>query len=86
MSSVQSELFHHLLVNLQATRGIDNQDIVVLLPRLLEGRAGNVHGIRTASHREDRDTDLFTVHAQLFDGRRAVHVAGREQRSVSLRL
>ena len=80
------ELLHHLLVNLQTTRGIDNQDIVVILPRLLEGRAGNVYGIRAASHREDRDADLFTVHAQLFNGRRAVHVAGREQRSVSLRL
>ena len=58
----------------------------MVLTRLLKGRTGNVYGVRAASHRKDRDAHFLAVHAQLFDCRRSVYVAGREQRSVSLRL
>ena len=82
-------LRHHLGVDTEAARGVDDDDVVELALGLLDRCPG--HGDRVADAvaglgREDGDADLVAVDLQLLDGVRALQVAGDQHRRLALLL
>ena len=60
--------------------GIQDNDISVVLPGILNGCSGDVHRILLVSHGKYRNSLLLAVDLQLLDGCRTVNVAGYQKR------
>ena len=81
-----AELLHELLIDLQAARRIDDDDIAGMRLRIINRVLRDRHCIRTLLHREHGDVELLAEDLQLRDGRRAVDVRRDEQRALALLL
>ena len=68
-------LLHHRLVDGQTARRIDDDHVVAVLTRMLDGVLGNLHRIAVSLLGVDLDANLAAEHLQLVDGRRTVDVA-----------
>ena len=78
-------LLHHLLVDLQATGGIDNDHVAHIVDSLANRTAGNLDRV-FAITAEDRHTDLAAQGGELIGCSGTVHVARGEQRTTTLLL
>ena len=81
-------LLHQLGVDAEAAGGVDDDDVVLHAPGVLDRRAGDRDRVADAAARlgrEDVDAGLLADDLQLLDGVRALQVAGDEQRRVALR-
>ena len=74
-----SDFFHHRFVDRQAAGRIDEQNVVVMPLRPVDGIACDVHGFVGWSGGEKVDTGLSGDRFQLLDGGGAIHVAGNDQ-------
>ena len=82
-------LRHHLLVDAEAARGVDDHDVVQRPARLVERLPRHGDGIADAAARfrsVHRDARLPPDHLQLVHGVRPLQVGGHEQRRVALLL
>ena len=77
------ELVHELFVYVQAARRVEEDEVAAELLRVGYAGLGYLHGVALA-HLEDGDAQLLAHGLQLLYGRRAVHVAGHEQRALAL--
>ena len=68
---------------MQPAGGVEDDDVVAVVLGVAQGFFGDLHRV-ALTHLKDRDPGLFAHHLQLFDGRRAVDVAGHQQRAVPL--
>ena len=91
-------LAHQLLVDAEAARGVDDDDVEVLGPGLGEAGGGDRDGVAGGRRvvraprrcrrvrREDRNAGAFADDLQLVDRAGALQVAGHQQRRVALAL
>jgi hypothetical protein len=90
-------LLHHLGVHAQAARGVDDDDVVLPVPREPEAVPGDRHrvaraggggagGRRPRVRREDGDAGALADDLELVDGVGALQVAGDEEGGVPLLL
>ena len=77
---------HHVVIDMQAARRIDQYDVDVLPARMIDGCAGNLGRILVLAARVEFGADLGCEHLQLIDGRGAVHVTADQQRFFLLAL
>jgi hypothetical protein len=73
-----TELLHHLLVDVEPARRVDDDDVTPLSAGLLETLRGNRNRIALASLCIDGDLDLLSELLQLVDRSRSLKVAGDE--------
>ena len=78
-----AQLIHELLIHMQSAGGIQNHDVVAVVLCVGDGLLGDDLGLFGA-HGEHRNTRLLAHHLQLIDGRRAVDIAGHQQRAMAL--
>ncbi len=77
----RAELFHQRLVDVQPARGVEDDDVLALAPRLVDSRG---HRLDRIGRREDRDLELAAQLLELLDGGRAGEVGGDERGRVPL--
>ena len=80
-------LLHEGLVDTEATRGVNDDDVVELALRLLDRGAGDVDGVAAAVAGlggEDGHADALTVDLELLDGVGALQVCRDQQRGLVL--
>ena len=77
------ELVHELLVDVQAAGGIEEDDVVAVVPGVSDGLDRDGDGV-DLPHLEHGQAELGADDLQLRDGRGTVHVAGGEQRALAL--
>ena len=75
-----NQLFHHIFIDMKAAGRIKDNHVHAVFGRVFHGCLGNVHWFVLITHGENRDSYLFSVDLQLFDGRGTVHIAGCQQR------
>ncbi|MNQ65492.1 hypothetical protein D3C85_799480 [compost metagenome] len=80
------DLAHHLGVDVQATGGVDDDDVDELQLGLADRRLGDIHRLLAGIGGEEGDADVSGQGFQLFDGRRAVDVRGNHQHRLLLAL
>jgi hypothetical protein len=73
-------------VDRQPARGVDDHQVAAGAAGLLDAVARDRHGVRRALLAVHRDADLGAEHRELLGGRRAVDVAGHQQRGPALRV
>ncbi len=78
-------LLHHLPVDLQTARGVDDDHVAHGVDGLTDGRPGDVDRMGAVAA-EHGHADLAAQRGELVGGRRAVHVARGEQRALALLL
>ncbi len=78
-------LLHHGLVDLETSGGVDDDDVAQRVHGLLDGAAGDVHGVRAVAAVHGH-AELAAEGGELVGGRGAIDVAGREQRALALPL
>jgi hypothetical protein len=71
------QLGHQLLVDVQAARGVDDQDVLALLRRPLPRPRGDFDGVGIGAALVDVGAGLRADLDELLDGRGTVDVAGR---------
>jgi len=74
-----STFLHHGLVDGQAARRIDDDDILVLALRLPDGIRGDLDGILAPVLAVHVDPDLSSQYFQLLHGRRTVNIRSRNK-------
>ena len=74
-----ADFVHHLFVNREAARGINDQHIVIMPAREVERGLGNRHRFLVAGGREKICTDLDRDHFQLINSRRPIDVTAHQQ-------
>ena len=72
------QLVHQVVVDVQAARGVDDQDVAVLGLRLVERPLGDVDGVTIRALGIDVGAGAAADGDQLVDRRRAIDVAGSE--------
>ena len=80
------KLFHHVLINMKASRRIQDHDVIAVLLSMFQGGFGDIRRLMVVAHGKYFHTLLLTVHLQLLDRRRPVHVAGNEKRLLAFQL
>ena len=80
------QLLHHRFVDLQTSCCIEDDQVLLVLGCVLDGRLGDVRGLVPVAHREDFHALLFAVDLQLFDRCGPVDVQRNEQRFFALLL
>ena len=78
------EFFHHLLVDVESSGRVDDDDVAGRLPGVVDRLDGDVDRAPSPG-RVDGHADLRTEHFELVDGGRAVHVGGHEDRRAAFR-
>ena len=73
------DLVHHRFVDGQSPGGVDQQDIVVMPFGPVDGSGGNRFRLFASAGREEIHAGLTGDGLQLFDGSRAINVAGYDQ-------
>ena len=74
-------LLHHLLVDLKAAGGVDDDHVAHVVDGLADGGAGDLDGVLAVAA-EDRHADLPTERGQLVRSRGTVDVAGGQKRTL----
>ena len=77
------ELVHQFFVDVEAAGGIQNHNVVAVVFGVGNRLLGDLHWV-SSTHLKHRDADLLPHHLELFDSRRAVDVAGDQQRPLAL--
>ncbi|MCY1219796.1 hypothetical protein D9M72_317860 [compost metagenome] len=80
------DLVHHLGVDVQAARGVDDDHVDELQLGFANRRLGDIHRLLAGIGGEEGDADVIGQGFQLFDGRRAVDVRGNHQHRLLLAL
>ena len=78
------ELPHERIVDLQAARGIDDDDVEAFVPGMLDRGLGELGGL-AFSIGEHRDVNALAQRLELVDGGRPLQVGGNKQRTPPLR-
>ena len=79
-------LLHHLLVDLQTARGVDDDHVAHGVDGLTDGRPGDVDRMGAVAAEHGHASTLAAQRGELVGGRRAIHVARGEQRVLALLL
>jgi hypothetical protein len=79
-----ADLVHHLFVDVQPARGVDEQHVVHAPARLLERTRRDVDRAARRVGRRDVDPELLAESLELQHGRRAVHVGRDEEHALAL--
>ena len=69
-----AQLVHHLLVDLQAARGVEYDDAIPLAARQLESRTRDLHDVLRRAIREHGNAEFAAERFELVDRRGTVHV------------
>ena len=69
------DLRHHVLIDMQPPRGIDDEDILKVFAGRIQGRPGDMHRILVTLAGEEFRPHLRRQRPQLVDGRRTIDVA-----------
>ena len=80
------QFLHHLFIDVQASCRIQNHHVVSVLRRMLHGCLRNVQRPVVCTHGKEIHILLLRVDFQLFNGRRAVNIAGNQKGFLSLQL
>jgi len=81
-----AHLGHHLLVDVQAARGIDEQRVIDTAARLFECARGDGERLLARARRRNVDAELRTKALELQHRSRATHVRRDEQHALALAL
>src|SRR5919106_4904310 len=79
-----SRLAHHVLVDVEATGRVNDDDVEALTLRVLQPRLRDLDGVLAFG--DDRYVDLLAERHELVDGSRAPQVGGDEERTLTLLL
>ena len=82
----RDELVHQLGVDVQATRRVDDEDVLLLGARHPERPLGDVNGVAVGRLRVDGGAGALADGGELLDGRGALQVAGGERDGLLLPL
>ena len=74
-----AQLVHQRLVDLQTSRGVDNDDVKSRVCRVTDGRSCDFNRVRFVAKGEDGGLDVFADDLQLLNGRGTVNVGRNEQ-------
>ncbi|CAI8697549.1 hypothetical protein EMIT0111MI5_60374 [Burkholderia sp. IT-111MI5] len=75
----RGDFLHHRLVDAEAAGRVDDQHVMVVALRPVDGRQRDVDGLLVRRRREEVGADLFAHRFQLHDGGRTIHVARHGQ-------
>ncbi len=76
----RADFVHEVVVQVQATGGVDDDGVPAGQPRLRDAFAGHLHRVGAIAGVEDRNSDLPSERLQLGDGRRTGEVGRHEKR------
>ena len=77
------KLLHQLFINMQSTSGIEDNDIISVVLRMLDRILCDLHWT-DGSHLKHRSVYLLTDNFQLFNRCRTINVTGNQQRTFAL--
>ncbi|MNJ45612.1 hypothetical protein D3C77_407180 [compost metagenome] len=77
-----TKLLHQFFVNMQPSRGVNQQVIVAVILRMLQGLSGNLHGAVSLGKREYGNLDLLAKHLKLLNSRWTINISRHKQRTV----
>jgi hypothetical protein len=80
-----AQLAHHLVVDLQSPRGVDDHDAVAGALRLVDARSRDPDHVLGVALGVDGDAELRPQRLELINGRGPVDVCGHEARRPPLR-
>ena len=76
------QLVHQLFVDVKTSGGIQNQDVIAVVPGMQDRLAGDLHRV-PLPHLKHRHAGLFAHDLQLLDRGRTINITGYQQRTLA---